>query len=79
MAIKQLLVDENRAIQELAQWEQRRESIQARLFETIGIPPVTRNTRSIQIVNEETVGEYVRMSLTVLDFTSHSRTHVYQA
>ena len=47
MAIKQLLTDDNRAIQELAQWEQRRESIRARLFETIGIPPVTRNTRSI--------------------------------
>ena len=66
MAIKQLLTDENRAIQELAQWEQRRESIRARLFEIIGIPPVTRNTRSIQIVNEEKLGEYVRSKISYI-------------
>ena len=66
MAIKQLLTDGNLAIQELAQWEQRRESIRARLFETIGIPPVTRNTRSIQIVNEEKLGEYVRSKISYI-------------
>jgi cephalosporin-C deacetylase-like acetyl esterase len=63
MAIKQLLADGNRAIQELARWEQRCESIRTRLFETIGIPPVTRNTRSIRIVNEEKLGEYVRSKI----------------
>ncbi len=66
MAIKQLLTDDNRAIQKLAHWEQRRESIRARLFETIGIPPVTRNTRSIQIVNEEKLGEYVRSKISYI-------------
>ncbi len=46
--------------------EQRRESIQACLFETIGIPPVTRNTRSIQILNEEKLGEYVRSRISYI-------------
>lgn len=63
MAIKQLLADENGAIRELAQWEQRRENIRARLLDTIGIPPVSRNTRSIQIVSEERLGEYVRSKI----------------
>jgi len=52
MAVKELLTEGNRAIQELVQWERRRESIKACLFETIGIPPVTRNTRSIRIDDE---------------------------
>ena len=60
MALKRLLADEDGAIQELAQWERRREGIRARLFETIGIPPVMRDTRSIQIVDEEELDEYVR-------------------
>lgn len=60
MALKQLLADKDGAIQELAQWERRREGIRARLFETIGTPPVARNTRSIQIADEEELDDYVR-------------------
>ncbi|MBA4385651.1 MAG: hypothetical protein C0410_13010 [Anaerolinea sp.] len=63
MAIKQLLAYDNRTIQELAQWEKKRESIRACLFETIGIPPIERNTHSIQIVNEELFEEYIRTKI----------------
>jgi len=63
MAIKQLLADENKAIQDVVQWKQQRKRFQARLFETIGIPPVTRNTRSIQVVYEEKLDEYVRSKI----------------
>jgi len=57
MAIKPLLADENGVIRALAQWEARRGNIRARLFDTIGIPPVPRSTRSIQILSEEKLGE----------------------
>ncbi len=63
MAIKPLLADENGGIQGLAQWEERRENIRTRLFDTIGIPPVTRNTRSIQILSEEKLGETIRSKI----------------
>ncbi|MBN1876298.1 MAG: dienelactone hydrolase family protein [Anaerolineae bacterium] len=63
MAIKQLLVDDNKVIQTLARWAQRREDIQKHLFDTIGMPPVTRSTRSIQIINEERLDEYVRSKI----------------
>jgi hypothetical protein len=60
MALKRLLADEDGAIGELPRWERRREGIRARLFETIGDPPVARNTRSIQVVDEEALDTYVR-------------------
>jgi len=66
LAIKQLLTDEMKANQDIAQWESRRESIQARLFETIGIPPVSRNTRSIQILDEEILDGYVRSKISYI-------------
>jgi hypothetical protein len=64
MALKRLLADEGGAIDGPAQWERRREGIRARLFETIGTPPVPRNTRSIQIVDEEELDGYVRIKIT---------------
>ena len=63
MALKRLLADEDGAIQELDQWERRREGIRASLFETIGTPPVTRNTRSIQVAGEEELDDYVRIKI----------------
>jgi len=63
MALKQLLANENKVIQTSAQWEQRREDIRERLFDTIGVPPVTRGTTSIQIVGEEKLDEYVRSKI----------------
>jgi dienelactone hydrolase len=63
MAIKQLLADMNDVDQALTHWEQQREDIQERLFDTIGIPPVTRSTRSIEIINEEELDDYVRRKI----------------
>lgn len=63
MAIKPLLADENHAVQGLSEWQSRREDIQARLFETLGNPPVARNTRSIQVLNEENLGAYARSKI----------------
>ena len=63
MALKRLLADEDGAIGELPRWERRREGIRAGLFETIGDPPVARNTRSIQVVDEEALDTYVRIRI----------------
>ncbi len=64
MALKQLLADEDGAIADPVRWERRCEDIRARLFETIGTPPVTRNTRSIRVVDEEELDDYVRIKIT---------------
>jgi dienelactone hydrolase len=64
MAIKRLLASEHEVIQSIEQWKRRRKEIKARLFETIGVPPVTRNTRSIEVINEEEVSGYVRSKIT---------------
>jgi hypothetical protein len=64
MALKRLLSDEDGAIADPARWERRCEGIRARLFETIGTPPVTRNTRSIRVVDEEELDDYVRIKIT---------------
>ncbi len=66
MAIKQLLTDEMKANQNIAQWESRRDTIQARLFETIGNPPISRNTRSIEILDEEMLDGYIRNKISYL-------------
>lgn len=63
MAVKPLLAGGNHAIQDLSRWEARREDIQARLFATIGSLPVARNTRSIQVLAEEDLGEYARSKI----------------
>jgi fermentation-respiration switch protein FrsA (DUF1100 family) len=59
-----VLADEDGVIGELPRWERRRDGIRARLFETIGLPPVTRNTRSIRVVAEEELDDYVRVKIT---------------
>lgn len=79
MAIKQLLSDHNRDIQELAQWEQRRENIRAHLFETIGIPPVTRNTQSIQIINEKSWANMFEARFPILLVKGKELQHTYYA
>ena len=64
MAIKQLLAnDDNEVIQSIDQWEQRCIDIKKRLFDTIGVSPVTRSTRSFEVINEEKLGEYVRSKI----------------
>ncbi len=63
MAIKHVLAHEHESIQSIEQWKQRGQDIKACLFETIGIPPVTRNTRSIEVIDEEKVKGYVRSKI----------------
>ena len=66
MTIKPLLRHEKRAIQEQKQWERKRESIQSNLFDIIGIPPIERNTRSFQIINEEVCDQYIRFKVSYI-------------
>jgi dienelactone hydrolase len=66
MAIKQLLTDEIKANQDITQWELQCKNIRTRLFETIGIPPVTRDTRAIQTLKQETLDEYVRCKVSYI-------------
>lgn len=66
MAIKPLTTGGNRTGEDLSRWEARREDIRARLFETIGSPPVPGNTRSIQVLNEDNLGPYVRSKISYL-------------
>lgn len=63
MVIKRLLTDEQ---QDLVQWEQKRESIRASLFETLGNPPFERNTRSIQILDEKICNHYIRNKISYI-------------
>ncbi len=63
MAIKELLVSNNVAITEIDQWQKRREDIASRLFSTIGTPPVPRNTRHIEIIQEEKQRNYTRRKI----------------
>jgi len=60
MALKKLLFSDNAAITEIGQWQRQREDIVSRLFSTIGAPPVARNTRHIEIVQEEKGQDYTR-------------------
>lgn len=66
MVIKQLLTDQTIAIQDLAQWELKRESIQTCLFEIMGNPPIKRNTRSILVDHVEVLHDYVRSKISYL-------------
>ena len=63
MAIKELLLSDNIAITEIDQWQKKREDIKSRLFSTIGTPPVPRNTRNIEIVQEEKLPDYTRRKI----------------
>ena len=61
--IKPLLADEDGEIQSVDQWEQRCVDIRARLFSTIGTPPVKRNTRAIEVEHREILENYVRSKI----------------
>lgn len=63
MAVKELLSYNNEPITELSQWQKKREDITKRLYQTIGIPPVERNTRDIKIVDEEKLKAYTRRKI----------------
>lgn len=63
MSIKQLLTNENKVIHSISQWEQVCIDIKRRLFETIGSPPIERNTRAIKIMNEEKLYDYIRCKI----------------
>ncbi len=63
MAIKPLLRIDNNAVQSIDQWEGRCIDTKARLFSTIGVPPVPRNTRSIEVIDKEELGEYIRSKI----------------
>lgn len=58
--IKKLLDNNTTGIN---QWQRKREDIKKRLYETIGTPPVKRNTRNIEIVSEEHSKKYVRRKI----------------
>ncbi len=60
MTIRPLLKDENLVIQELGQWQLKREKILSYLFNTIGTPPFERHTRSFQIIDEKICDHYIR-------------------
>ena len=60
MAIKPLLSYDNAPITDINQWQKRREDITARLYQTIGMPPVPRNTRGIETLAEEKLPQYTR-------------------
>jgi dienelactone hydrolase len=60
MAIRPLLSDNNVPITEIDQWQRKREDITARLYQTIGTPPVPRNTRGIETLAGEKLPHYTR-------------------
>lgn len=61
--IKELLVHDDAVITELDQWQKKREDIISRLYKTIGTPLVPRNTRDIEIVDEEPLNKYTRRKI----------------
>lgn len=63
MTMKHVLADEHDTIQSYEHWKHRSEEIKARLFETIGLPPVARNTRAFEIISEEEMNGYVRKKI----------------
>jgi dienelactone hydrolase len=63
MTVKPLLTRKNSIIQSIDDWEQNRTDIKVRLFETIGMPPLDRNTRSIAIIDEKERDGYVRYKI----------------
>ena len=69
MTLKELLVQDGGVITELHQWKKKREDIISRLYNTIGTPPIQRNTRCYELIDEEELPEYKRrrISYTVGD------------
>ena len=60
MAIKALLSTGRAVITELDQWQAKRKDIVARLYDTVGRPPVLRDTRAIEVLREEELPKYLR-------------------
>lgn len=60
VAIKDLLSFGSTVITEIDQWQAKCQDIEARLYDTIGTPPVLRNTRAIEVLHEEICPEYAR-------------------
>jgi cephalosporin-C deacetylase-like acetyl esterase len=48
----------------LEKWQKKREDIITRLYKTLGTPPVPRNTRDIQFVDETPLEDYKRLTIT---------------
>lgn len=63
MTIKRLLSFNNKDIVAVEQWQKKRKDILARLFRTIGLPPVSRNTRALESTAEEELSEYARCKI----------------
>lgn len=63
MTIKPLLIRNDTAIETLDQWQRKREDIKKQLYETIGVPPVPRNTRHIKILDETSLRAYTRQKI----------------
>lgn len=61
--VKALLPDSIGEPATLPLWEKQRLDIRRRLFETIGEPPVPRNTRDIETLEDEPRGSYQRKKL----------------
>ncbi len=63
MAVKELLSYNNEPIITVDQWQKKREDIINRLYQTIGVPPVERNTRTIKVIDEEELTLYIRRKI----------------
>ena len=51
MALKPLRTSEDIVVRSNAQWEKQQEDIKRRPFGTIGVPPVERSTRMIEVIS----------------------------
>ena len=63
MAVKRLLADADGGITTIERWEKKRQDIIARLYATVGQPPVARNTRAIEMIHEEKLLDYTRRKI----------------
>ena len=63
MPVKELLLNNQALISEVSQWQNKREDIVSRLYSTIGSPPVSRNTRTIETLSEEELQGYKRRKI----------------
>jgi dienelactone hydrolase len=64
MTIKRLLSIREKEIHTVEQWQEGRDDIVMRLFNTLGSPPVPRNTRDIEHISEVHMPGYVRTRVT---------------
>ena len=63
MALRELLVHNSAPITNSNQWKKKREDIISRLYSTVGTPPVPRNTRNIEVLDEEELPAYTRRKI----------------